>query len=151
MRIVVMGGRSSATELVAAAVAAAQRARVIDGRELAPPPRRSRTADTDREAWFRALQLAFGRDGSLVVSSALLPRADRDRVRSMVADVTFVELVAGPPAGAPRRRRWRRAERELPSQDGDPLASDERGVRVADDADLGSVVERILVVLSGRV
>ncbi|GAA1650320.1 shikimate kinase [Microbacterium flavum] len=148
-RIVVTGPPGSGASLVAAALAARMRARTVDGDELHPPlsRRRQREAGVDREAWLRAVVLVFTRDSSVVISSGLLTRSDRDRIRAGVRDVIFVELVAGPATAAPKPRRWRR---EIPAapRPVDPLAADEAGVRVADDADLGSVVERIHTALA---
>lgn len=144
-----MGPPGSGVSLVAAALAARMRARTMDGDELRPPPSRLRNRDAsiEQEIWPRAVALAFERDSSLVISSGLLMRADRDRIRAGVRDVIFVELVAGPATATPKKRRWRRDVPVVPTPV-DPLAADEVGVRVADDADLGSIVERIHIALA---
>ncbi|HYP73081.1 MAG TPA: shikimate kinase [Microbacterium sp.] len=148
-RIIVMGPPGTGVTLVSAALAAQLRARVISGDELYPPVSRRRDAAVDREAWFRALTLAFTRDAALVIATGPLARPDRDRVRSQVADLVFVELVAGTATAVKRPSRWRRTEAVAPPRV-DPLAGDERGLRVADDADLESIVDRIVTVLDGR-
>lgn len=145
-----MGPPGTGVTLVSAALAARLRARVVDGDELYPPVSRRRDAAVDREAWFRALTLAFARDAALVVASGPLVRPDRDRVRGQVADVVFVELVAGTATAVKRASRWRRAVVAEPPRV-DPLVGDERGLRVADDADLESIVDRIVTVLDGQV
>ena len=150
-RIIVTGPPGSGVSLVAAALAARLHSRSIDGDELHPPisrGRRARPADVDHEAWLRAIALVFTKDAGVVVSSGALSRADRDRIRGSARDVVFVELVAGTATAEPRRRRWRR-ETPLPPRPVDPLTADEAGVRIADDADLGSVVERIHAALAG--
>lgn len=150
-RIVVTGPPGSGVSLVAAALAARLHSRSTDGDELHPPisrGRRARPADVDHEAWLRAIALVFTKDAGVVVSSGALSRADRDRIRGSARDVVFVELVAGTATAEPRRRRWRR-ETPLPPRPVDPLTADEAGVRIADDADLGSVVERIHAALAG--
>lgn len=147
-RIVVMGPAGTGVTLVAASLAARLRARVLDGDELHPPVSRRRTVAVDRDAWFRAMSMAFARDADLVVACRPLVRADRDLVRARTADVVFVELVAGTATAVARRSRWRRTEVAAPPRV-DPLAADERGLRVADDADLESIVDRIATVLTG--
>ena len=145
-----MGPPGSGVSLVAAALAARLRARSVDGDELHPrlSRRRARPDGVDREAWLRAVALVFTKDAALVISSGLLTRSDRDRIRDGVRDVVFVELVAGAATAEPKRRRWRRQPAAEPRLV-DPLTADEAGVRVADDADLGSVVERIHAALAG--
>lgn len=78
-RIVVMGPAGTGVTLVAASLAARLRARVLDGDELYPPVSRRRTVAVDRDAWFRAMSMAFARDADLVVACRPLVRADRDR------------------------------------------------------------------------
>jgi len=141
MRIVVTGPAQAATPLVAAALAAHVRARYLDTAELYPT--RSRPGGPPAgEVWLEALALAFSRERSLVASSGPLSRARRDIIRERVPGVTFVELVADEDTAPARRSRWRRPKPvERPQIE--PLAADEPGVRIADDADLGRVVDRI--------
>lgn len=145
-----MGPPGSGVSLVAAALAARLRARSVDGDELHPPlsRRRTRPEGLEHEAWLRAVELVFMKDAAVVISSGPLSRADRDGTRSRVRDVIFVELVAGAATAAPKKRLWRREPPSAPRPI-DPLTADEAGVRVADDADLGSVVDRIAQLLSG--
>lgn len=147
MRIVVTGPADAATPLVAAALAARLRARYLDTAELYPARVRP-GGPTLGEVWLEALALAFTRERALVASSGSLSRARRDLIRARVPGVVFVELVVDDQAAPPRRSRWRRAKPvERPAIE--PLAGDEPGVRIADDADLASIVDRIAQLLSG--
>lgn len=150
-RIVVTGPPRSGTTLVAAALAARLRARFVDGAELYPTGARAKTAGDPRDVWLDALALSFSREGALVVATGSLSRGLRDRIRERVAGVVFAEIVADADAAASvtRRRRWGRARVQTPPPQVDPLAADEPGVRVADDADLESVVDRIASLLTG--
>lgn len=147
-RIVVTGPPGAGVTLVAAALAARLRVRFIDGAELYPSARAKAVGDPV-EVWLDALVLSFSREGSLVVSSGSLTRDMRDRIRERIAGVAFAELVASgdAAASAPRPSRWRRAKQPAPEVHVEPLTADEPGVRVADDGDLESVVERIATVL----
>lgn len=149
--IVVTGPPGTGTTLVAAALAARLRARFIDGAELYPAGARAKSAGDPWELWLEALALSFSREDALVVASGSLGRAQRDRIRHRVAGVVFVEIVASESdaASVTPRRRWGRSRVQPPAPPVDPLVADEPGVRVADDADLGSVVDRIASLLTG--
>ncbi|WP_454169453.1 shikimate kinase [Microbacterium paulum] len=149
MRIVVTGPAEAATPLVAAALAAHLRARFLDTGELYPARVRPGGPPLG-EIWLEALALAFTRERSLVASSGSLTRLRRDEIRARVPGVVFVELVVDDDAAPTRRSPWRRAKPvERPAVE--PLGGDEPGVRVADDADLASIVDRIAQLLSGGV
>lgn len=158
MRIVVMGPSGSGKSLVGASVAAALRAEFVDGDDLHPRANVAKMAagrpldDEDRMPWLDAVASTLRRP-QIVVACSALRRSYRDRIRAQVGGVVFVELVV-PEA----RLRTRMSKRDhfmpgtlLDSQLAtlEPLASDEAGVRVANDADLGSVVARITELLSG--
>lgn len=136
-RIVITGPPDAAVALTGAAVAGRLRARYVDGGELRPrarrrPRRRDDVASrSDIEVWFDALRAALLGAPSVVVTSGVLTRPARDVLRRHVDDLVFVELVTG-------------------HSPADPLMQDEAGFRVADDADLPSVVERIVELLAGR-
>ena len=146
MRIVVTGPAQAATPLVAAALAAHVRARYLDTAELYPT--RSRPGGPPAgEVWLEALALAFSRERSLVASSGPLSRARRDIIRERVPGVTFVEIVADESRAPVRASRWRRAK-TVDRPVIEPLTADEAGVRIADDADLASIVDRIAQVIA---
>lgn len=153
MRIVVMGPSDSGKALIGAAVAAALRSEFIDGDDLHLSVA-TRFASSDVPgAWLDGISWAL-RQPAIVVACPLLARAGRDRIRSRVSDVVFVELVAGASTvrrtRVPRRdRAARAAQLDPPVAHVEPLGSDEAGIRVADDADLGSVVHRIVDLLAG--
>lgn len=157
MRVIVMGQPGSGVALAGASVAAGVRAEFVDGDDLALRLPKSLGAAERDDAWLTLVAAAFQRPAT-VVASPLLPREHRDRLREVVPDVRFVELVPG--AGrerrtrVPRRDRAARAARAAQAERADqaftPLGADEPGVRVADDADLTSVVTRIVTLLTGR-
>jgi len=153
-RIVVMGPSGSGKALVGAALAARLRCRFVDGDDLLPAAAVAKMRagrpldDADRSSWLAALVQSLGGPSGVVVAFSALRRTSRDGIRSAVPDAWFVELVAA--AVAPTRRMSRR-DRVLPTplldpQDAglEPLAADEAGVRVADDAGLDDVVARIV-------
>lgn len=158
MRIVVMGPSGSGKSLVGASLAAALRADFVDGDDLhsranvAKMASRRPLDDADREPWLDAVAATLRRPAVVVACSALR-RAYRDRIRTKTAGVVFVELVV---PQADLRKRMSRRDHFMPSSLLDsqlatlePLQSDEAGVRVANDADLGSVVARINELLRG--
>lgn len=148
-RIVVTGPPGSGTTLVAAALAARVRARFVDGAELYPNTSRS-TADLDpRAVWLDALVLSFSRERALVVACGSLSRERRDRIRERVPGVVFAEIVADADdaASVVRAKRWGKRRESVPRPPVEPLTADEAGIRVADDADLASVVDRIAALL----
>ncbi len=158
MRIVVMGPSGSGKSLVGASLAAALRADFVDGDDLHSRANVAKMAsgrpldDADREPWLDAVAATLRRPAVVVACSALR-RAYRDRIRTKTAGVVFVELVV---PQADLRKRMSRRDHFMPSSLLDsqlatlePLQSDEAGVRVANDADLGSVVARINELLRG--
>lgn len=158
MRIVVMGPSGSGKSLVGASLAAALRADFVDGDDLHSRANVVKMAsgrpldDADREPWLDAVAATLRRPAVVVACSALR-RAYRDRIRTKTAGVVFVELVV---PQADLRKRMSRRDHFMPSSLLDsqlatlePLQSDEAGVRVANDADLGSVVARINELLRG--
>ncbi|ODT27253.1 MAG: gluconate kinase [Microbacterium sp. SCN 70-27] len=158
MRIVVMGPSGSGKSLVGASLAAALRADFVDGDDLHSRANVAKMAsgrpldDADREPWLDAVAATLRRPAVVVACSALR-RAYRDRIRTKTAGVVFVELVV---PQADLRKRMSRSDHFMPSSLLDsqlatlePLQSDEAGVRVANDADLGSVVARINELLRG--
>jgi carbohydrate kinase (thermoresistant glucokinase family) len=155
-RIVVMGPSGSGKSLVGAALAARWGARFVDGDDLHPRANISKMAsgkpldDSDREPWLDAVALVLVRQAPVVVACSALRRSYRDRIRATCADAWFVELVVPP---VTLRRRMSRRDDFMPASLLDsqlaawePLATDEAGARVANDADLESVVGRIAAV-----
>lgn len=158
MRIVVMGPSGSGKSLVGASLAAVLHADFVDGDDLHSRANVAKMAsgrpldDADREPWLDAVAATLRRPAVVVACSALR-RAYRDRIRTKTAGVVFVELVV---PQADLRKRMSRRDHFMPSSLLDsqlatlePLQSDEAGVRVANDADLGSVVARINELLRG--
>ncbi|WP_312676635.1 gluconokinase [Microbacterium sp.] len=159
MRIVVMGPSGSGKSLVGAAVAAALRAEFIDGDDLHPRANIAKMSagvaltDADRAPWLDAVAHALHRPRAVVACSALR-RTYRDRIRSLAPGTVFVELVVTP---TQLRKRVSRRDHFMPASLIDsqldtlePLASDEAGFRVANDADLPSVVARITALVTGQ-
>jgi len=155
-----MGPSGSGKSLVGAALAARLRRRFVDGDDLHPPANiakmRSGTPldDADRAPWLDAVAATLAGSEAPVVACSALRRVYRDRIRGLVPDAVFVELVVAP---AQLRRRMSRREHFMPPELLDsqlhtlePLAQDEAGVRVANDAGLESVVARIVDVLEGQ-
>lgn len=153
MRIVVMGPSGSGKSLVGAALAARLRTRFVDGDDLHPRANVAKMAsgrpltDADRAPWLAAVAATLAAETSLVVACSALRRAYRDGIRAGVGGVVFVELVV---AESQLRTRMTRPGHFMPATLLDsqlatlePLATDEAGVRVANDADLESVVSRI--------
>ncbi|MBN9225221.1 MAG: gluconokinase [Microbacterium sp.] len=153
-----MGPSGSGKSLVGASLAAALRADFVDGDDLHSRANVAKMAsgrpldDADREPWLDAVAATLRRPAVVVACSALR-RAYRDRIRTKTAGVVFVELVV---PQADLRKRMSRSDHFMPSSLLDsqlatlePLQSDEAGVRVANDADLGSVVARINELLRG--
>lgn len=158
MRIVVTGPEGSGKALVGAAVASALRSDFVDGDGLHPRENASALAagraldDRARARWLDIVAAALLRP-SVVVACSPLRRSDRDALRARVQSTVFVEIVA-PPV---RPRRFSRRDRAVPSTllyDGggqvEPLASDERGIRVAADADLPAIVGRITALFGAQ-
>lgn len=135
IRILLWAPTASSRSLIAAGLAAALRAQVVDGDELA------RRVAHDRGLWLRALGYALSDSAAVVVASAPLARTERDALAAAVAGLWWVELVDVEPVRAPRRRRGH-VDSDV-AQPMQPLAADESGVRVADDAGLDDVVARV--------
>ncbi|RLK48978.1 gluconokinase [Microbacterium telephonicum] len=153
MRIVVMGPSGSGKSLVGAALAARMRSRFVDGDDLHPRANVAKMAaghpltDADREPWLAAVAAVLAQETSMVVACSALRRVYRDGIRAGVGGVAFVELVV---PEAQLRTRMGRRDHFMPASLLDsqlatlePLATDEVGIRVANDADLESVVSRI--------
>lgn len=152
-RIVVMGPSGSGKSLVGAALAARHGARFVDGDDLHPRANVAKMAagvpldDADRAPWLDAVALVLVRQAPVVVACSALRRSYRDRIRATCGDAWFVELVVG--EGELKTRMSRRDHFMPPSlldsqlATLEPLATDEAGIRVANDADLESVVGRI--------
>ncbi len=156
-RIVVMGPSGSGKSLVGAAIAARLGARFIDGDDLHPAANVAKMrggtplTDTDREPWLDTVGLTVARESSIVVACSALRRAYRDRIRVLATDAVFVELVVDAPD---LRQRMSRRDHFMPTALLDsqlatlePLAQDEEGIRIANDADLQSVVDRAVTLL----
>lgn len=160
MRIVVMGPSGSGKSLVGAALAAQVRARFVDGDDLHPAANVAKMAagvpltDADREPWLDVVGALLAREAHLVIACSALRRSYRDRIRAAAPDAVFVELVV--PAAELAHRMSRRDHFMPPalldSQLAvlEPLAADEHGVRIANDADLVSVVDRTASLLRRR-
>lgn len=155
-RIVVMGPSGSGKSLVGAALAARLGARFVDGDDLHPRANVAKMAagtpldDDDREPWLDAVALVLVRQAPIVIACSALRRTYRDRIRATCADAWFVELVV---PSAELRQRVSRRDHFMPAALLDsqlatlePLATDEVGARVANDAGLESVVSRIVTV-----
>lgn len=155
-RIVVMGPSGSGKSLVGAALAARLRARFVDGDDLHPRSNVAKMAagtpldDDDRAPWLDAVALVLARQAPVVVACSALRRSYRDRIRATTADTWFVELVV---PQTTLRERVSRRDHFMPAALLDsqlatlePLATDESGARIANDADLESVVSRIAAV-----
>ncbi|MFT3796837.1 AAA family ATPase [Microbacterium sp.] len=160
MRILVTGPAGSGTALIGAALAARLHGRFVDGAELREAPRRVRDpllVEAEGRAaqarWLDAVAVALAAGTATVVASPLLTRPERDRLRQAVAGLHVVELVADSQTATRTRRLTRRQRRRLaaapPAPVDEPLTADERGVRIADDADLESIVARIDGALRG--
>lgn len=159
VRLVVMGPSGSGKSLVGAAVAARLRARFVDGDDLHPSANVAKMrggtplTDTDREPWLDIVGRTVAREpSSIVVACSALRRVYRDRIRAGAPDAVFVELVVDMPELSARmsRRDHFMPPALLDSQLAtlEPLAQDEAGFRVANDADLQSVVDRVVDLLS---
>lgn len=161
LRIVMMGPSGSGKSLVGAAVAARLRARFVDGDDLHPASNVAKMragtplTDADRAPWLDVVGATLAHESSsIVVACSALRRGYRDRIRAACPGAVFVELVVDAPD---LRQRMSRRDHFMPTSLLDsqlatlePLAQDEAGFRVANDADLQSVVDRIVELLAGR-
>lgn len=155
-RIVVMGPSGSGKSLVGAALAARLGMGFVDGDDLHPRANVAKMAagtpltDEDRSPWLDAVALVLTRQTPVVVACSALRRVYRDRIRATAPAAWFVELVVAQPE---LRERMSRRDHFMPTALLDsqlatlePLATDEAGMRVANDAHLESVVGRIVSV-----
>lgn len=155
-RIVVMGPSGSGKSLVGAALAARLGVHFVDGDDLHPRSNVAKMAagtpldDRDREPWLDSVAGVLVREAPVVLACSALRRAYRDRIRVNCSDAWFVELVVD---STQLRDRMSRRDHFMPPALLDsqlatlePLGTDERGARVANDASLESVVERIATV-----
>lgn len=155
-RIVVMGPSGSGKSLVGAALAARLGMGFVDGDDLHPRANVAKMAagtpltDGDRAPWLDAVALVLARQAPVVVACSALRRTYRDRIRATASEAWFVELVVAQPE---LRERMSRRDHFMPTALLDsqlatlePLATDEAGMRVANDAHLESVVGRIVSV-----
>lgn len=161
LRIVMMGPSGSGKSLVGAAVAARLRARFVDGDDLHPASNVAKMragtplTDADRAPWLDVVGATLAHESSsIVVACSALRRGYRDRIRAACPGAVFVELVVDAPD---LRQRMSRRDHFMPTSLLDsqlatlePLSQDEAGFRVANDADLQSVVDRIVELLAGR-
>jgi gluconokinase len=158
--IVVMGPSGAGKSLVGAAVAARLRVPFVDGDDLHPAANVAKMRagraldDADRMPWLDAVGLVLARQAPVVVACSALRRAYRDRLRAAAPDARFVELVV---PTAELGQRMSRRDHFMPPALLDsqlatlePLATDEAGFRVANDAGLDAVVERITTLLRGQ-
>jgi gluconokinase len=159
--VVVMGPSGSGKSLVGAALAARLGARFVDADDLHPAANVAKMragtplVDADREPWLDAVGLVLADTAaSVVIACSALRRVYRDRLLAAAPNARFVELVVDRQELADRmsRRDHFMPPALLDSQLEllEPLASDEPGVRVANDADLVSVVGRISDLLAGQ-
>ncbi len=148
-----MGPSGSGKSLVGAALAARLRGRFVDGDDLHPPANIAKMRagtpleDEDRMPWLAAVGHALAAGDEIVVACSALRRSYRDAIRATASDVWFVELVV---QTGELRKRVSTRDHFMPSALLDsqmatlePLAADESGVRVANDAGLDEVVARI--------
>jgi len=159
-RIVVMGPSGSGKSLVGAALAARLGAQFVDGDDLHPRANVAKMAsgtpltDADREPWLDAVALVLVRQSPVVVACSALRRAYRDRIRATCSDAWFAELIV--PSTQLRERMSTRDHFMPPAlldsqlATLEPLATDEAGVRAANDAGLDAVVTRIATLWEGQ-
>ena len=163
-RIVVMGPSGSGKSVVGEALAARltaehPRLRFIDSDDLHPAANVEKMRsgvpldDDDRWPWLErdGGALAAADDGCVIACSALR-RAYRDAIRAACPDAAFVELVV--PASELGERLEQRLGHFMPAtllasqlEALEPLADDERGVRVENTGPLDGVVDRAIAAL----
>ncbi len=143
-RIVVFGAMGHA--LVGAALAARARAVFTDGDAIRPAVV---PGISMREMRLRGVISALGAPDA-VVGIERVSRPERDWLRSAVPSIVFVQLVPMPGEQPAPRRRRRRQRIEPDESPIDALLSDERGVRIADDAGLDQIVARIVAALESQ-
>ena len=163
-RLVVMGPSGSGKSVVGVALAERLAARFpgiafVDADDLHPAANVEKMRrgvpldDDDRWPWLRLVgeALADGGEGRVVACSALR-RAYRDAIRDACPDAAFVELVV--PAGELGARVGDRPGHFMPAtllasqlDTLEPLAGDERGVRVENVGPVDEVVTRAIAAL----
>ncbi|WP_149085829.1 MULTISPECIES: gluconokinase [Microbacterium] len=153
-RVVVMGPSGSGKSTVGAALAEALGARFVDGDDLHPLTNVEKMAagipldDADRMPWLRVVGRTLAGEGRIVVACSALRRRYRDAIRKEAPDATFAELVLDRDTLA--RRLGGRADHFMPATLMDsqlealePLAPDERGIRVEASLSLAQEVAAI--------
>ena len=163
-RIVVMGPSGAGKSVIGTALAerlAQQYPRLdfVDGDDLHPLENVDKMRagiplqDADREPWLALIGAALAEaGGGRVVACSALRRAYRDAIRAACPDAVFVELVV--PRDELGDRVGRREGHFMPatlldSQLGalEPLAVDERGVRVDNSGPVDEVVSAAVTAL----
>lgn len=160
MRIVVMGPSGSGKTVIGKALAERLEVPFADADDLHPPANVAKMAsghpldDSDRGPWLDAVGAALGAASALVVACSALARRYRDRIRAHAPDAVFVELAV---SRAELAQRMRERAHFMPPQLLDsqfaawePLAADERGVRVSNEEEPGTVVTRITQALEDQ-
>jgi carbohydrate kinase (thermoresistant glucokinase family) len=150
VRIVVMGPSGCGKSTVGAALAEALGVPFVDGDDLHPLTNVEKMAagipldDDDRMPWLRVVGEALRDADGIVVACSALRRRYRDAIRAEAPDAFFAELVVDRSTLAGRVQE--RVDHFMPASLLDsqlaalePLAADERGVRV--DASLGLTQE----------
>jgi gluconokinase len=157
LRIVVMGPSGSGKSAVGAELAASFGLPFVDGDDLHPARNVAKMAagvpldDDDRMPWLDDIGAALrdatqGDAGGLVVACSALGRHHRDRIRATAPEAVFVELRV--PRSELERRMRERSHFMPPAlldsqlEALEPLAADEAGVAVDNDAPLDVVVAR---------
>jgi gluconokinase len=108
--VVFMGVAGCGKSSLAAAVAEAQAARLVEGDDFHSADNRSKMnrgialTDADREGWLNVLgeQLRSGADAGVVLTCSALKRAYRDRLRQAAPGLRFVYLDIGRDAALAR-------------------------------------------------
>lgn len=163
-RVVVMGPSGAGKSVIGTALAErlAQgfpRLDFVDGDDLHPRANVDKMRagiplqDADREPWLGLIGAALAEaEGGRVVACSALRRAYRDVIRAACPDAAFVELVV--PRAELGERVGRRPNHFMPStlldsQLGalEPLAGDERGVRVENSGPVDEVVSAAVTAL----
>jgi carbohydrate kinase (thermoresistant glucokinase family) len=154
VRIVVMGPSGSGKSTVGQALAERLGARFIDGDDLHPAANVAKMAagvplqDEDRLPWLRLVGAALRDHDDVVVACSALKRIYRDAIRSEAPDAFFAELSVSKSELEERMRA--RTEHFMPAsllesqlQDLEPLADDERGIRVGEATGVDGTADAI--------
>lgn len=164
-RIVVMGPSGSGKSVVGAALAERLTTRYpgmrfIDSDDLHPAANVEKMRsgvpldDGDRWPWLRRVGEALAdAEGGCVIACSALRRAYRDAIRAACPDAVFAELVVT--ADELGERLEQRLDHFMPatllaSQLAalEPLADDERGVRVENTGPVGEVADRAIAAMA---